>query len=688
MTRRVGTFVYLGALALFLLFFLEWTSPGRCASRVPSCEMEQVVVTATRVPQAKVELPSVVDLIGGMDMERTVGEDLTDIVKKNSSVDVIQYPGMLSGIGLRGFRPEYFGITKHCLVLIDGRPAGATNLSTLLVDNVERIEVLKGPASSLYGAEAMGGVVNIITRHSTGRPSGSVDVGAGSFDTWYARAAVGGKASGPFDFDLSAGTRNQNDDITLGNGHGTRPGTTYETDYATFRLGAEPAEGWRLDLKGDYYYGGDIEAPGALFYGDSQQSQKDLRRYGADASIQGKWGSNRTRVVAYASRETSDYYNKYAYDYSTWSYVPTSPYHSYYSETRWWGCQVQNLYSLMGRHDVVAGLDYQAIEQESRSYNRDGSRRAPWSPDSRRENWSPFVETVWRFLDRRFVVTLGARYDYFEVETKATPYKTDFHPGSESFDTVSPRAGVKFRLNEVLSLHATVGKAFVPPTAAQMTGYSERDVGGTVMITRGNPGLGPETSWSWDAGMGVAWKRLGLESDLTFFVTRVDDKISTTTKGNVTTYENSSRAGMAGAELELAWDAGEAFELGRSIRLFVNGTRLFHARERLDGGGWQDIHNVAHWKVNYGLDYDDGRYSGRILARYVGKRKDYDWYSPGYPEITCDAFTVVDLSLGMTFKRHHHLSFDVGNVFDEYYYEKPEYPLAGRSWYIGYKFTF
>ena len=74
------------------------------------------------------------------------------ILKKNSSIDVIDYPGVLSGIGIRGFRPEFSGITKHSLILIDGRPAGATNLATILKDNVERIEVLKGPASALYGA--------------------------------------------------------------------------------------------------------------------------------------------------------------------------------------------------------------------------------------------------------------------------------------------------------------------------------------------------------------------------------------------------------------------------------------------------------------------------------------------------------------------------------------------------------
>ena len=102
------------------------------------------------------------------DIERSVAADITDVLKKNSGVEVVQYSGVLSGIGIRGFRPETSGLNKRSLLLIDGRPSGVTNLSTLMLDGVERIEVLKGPASSIYGASAMGGVVNVITRRSRG----------------------------------------------------------------------------------------------------------------------------------------------------------------------------------------------------------------------------------------------------------------------------------------------------------------------------------------------------------------------------------------------------------------------------------------------------------------------------------------------------------------------------------------
>jgi len=69
---------------------------------------------------------------------------------------------------MRGFKSEFSGITKHSLLLIDGPPAATKNLSTFTLGNIGRIEVLKGPASSLYGAKAMGGVEHHYQR-STGK---------------------------------------------------------------------------------------------------------------------------------------------------------------------------------------------------------------------------------------------------------------------------------------------------------------------------------------------------------------------------------------------------------------------------------------------------------------------------------------------------------------------------------------
>ena len=138
---------------LFTLTGLALAMSAAFAEETPtgSVTLESVVVTGRRTESRLEDTPQRIEVIGKTDIETTPVRELTDLLKKNSSVDVIQYPGNSSGIGIRGFRPEYSGINKHSLLLIDGRPAMSTNLSLVNLDQVERIEVLKGPASALYG---------------------------------------------------------------------------------------------------------------------------------------------------------------------------------------------------------------------------------------------------------------------------------------------------------------------------------------------------------------------------------------------------------------------------------------------------------------------------------------------------------------------------------------------------------
>ena len=85
---------------------------------------ESVVVTARRVETRIAETPQKIDVVDAADIERTVAADLTDVLKKNAGVDVVQYTGALSGIGIRGFRPQTSGSTSGpCCSSMDGRPA-------------------------------------------------------------------------------------------------------------------------------------------------------------------------------------------------------------------------------------------------------------------------------------------------------------------------------------------------------------------------------------------------------------------------------------------------------------------------------------------------------------------------------------------------------------------------------------
>ena len=567
---------------------------------------EEMVVTATRSEENIREIPTKIEVIDSHDIEMTAGTTLTEQLKKSSSVSVIEYPGALAGIGIRGFRPEYSGITKHSLILLDGRPVGASNLATVLTDNVERIEVLKGPASSLYGAEAMGGVVNVITKKNVKELSGAVETGFGSYATNFQKAAGGGAVTDLLDFNLAGGRYEQADNLKVGDNGDERANTAYKTRNGSARLGGNFANDWRADLSANMYQGRDIETPGDVAYGTVRSGSKDIDNQGVDLRIGGGLGANNeVGATVYHTEEEAENSS----DYSGGKTVPT--FRSYDSDTTWDGVQLQDTYS-WGAHKFIAGLDYQYIEKISRSYAASGARKAPSSPDEGRTNMAGYLESVWKFYDNHLTLTGGGRYDEFEVETLETPYMTGFDPNTENFSTFSPRVGANYLFEAGVRLHTTLGQAFVPPSAFELAGYSETVVGGATMITQGNANLDPETSTTWDAGVGYELSRLGLAMDLTYFQTTVDDRISTVQTGNLKTYVNSLGADIQGIETSLSFDFGVPLHWNRSVKAYFNATTLLKAEEELTAGVMQDIYNVADYTYNYGLEYDDGVWDGRL----------------------------------------------------------------------------
>jgi vitamin B12 transporter len=160
-----------------------------------------VVVTASSTPQTTDELSKAASVVRRNDMETRGDRTIADTLRSLAGLRTQQLggPGASTSVNIRGMRGE------DTAVLIDGvrfRDAGATQgeagtfVSDLLITNPDRIEVLRGSGSSLYGSHAIGGVLNVITRPGAGPPSGGVRLEAGSLGTWGTRADVGGGVLG------------------------------------------------------------------------------------------------------------------------------------------------------------------------------------------------------------------------------------------------------------------------------------------------------------------------------------------------------------------------------------------------------------------------------------------------------------------------------------------------------------
>jgi vitamin B12 transporter len=645
---------------------------------------ESMVVTGRRVETRRSETPQKVEIIDAKDIERSVATDITDLLKKNAGIDVVQYSGVLSGIGIRGFRPETSGINKRSLLLIDGRPSGVTNLSTLLLNGVERIEVLKGPASAVYGASAMGGVVNVITRHSRGPLTGSGTVSFGSFNSSDLSGGAGGSLSTRVDFDLAGSMFTQRDDFRMGNGV-TRPATSYSTFDGSLRVGADLGSAWRVDGRVSTYRGRDINTPGDVFSGTASQGRKNLEHGSTDVRVSGQLGRHLASAVAYSTREQGHTTNVTT---SNPLDQPFLPYLTFENDSSWTGAQLKDAWRWSRVNNLLVGLDYERVASNTKSYTRTGARQAPFSADSGKTTVGLYAENSVSLRQGRTVISVGGRVDRISVETVDTPFKTNFTPSTTTLVVFNPSVGVTQQVATGVRLHATAGRAFVPADAAALTGFTTNIVGGRTQINQGNPNLKPEHSISVDAGIELSTS--STQVDVTYFQTTVNDRVvSNILVSNPAPPEPIVLSAVNTLASHIyGLDADVTRRLTRSVSVFSTITHYFSRREQLPTTGYRNILNVATNTVRAGIDLDLGPLSSRVSARFVQGRQDQDFNLAGSPVVDYPSFTVVDVSVTYRVRAHHAVLLTVNNLSDSYYYEKKGFPLQGAAVAAKYRLGF
>lgn len=706
--------------------------------------LKEVVVTATRSATARGKVPQQIQVISRQDIQQTPALEFTDVLKKNASVDVVQYPGLLAGVGIRGFRPQTDGLNQRALLLVDGRPAGTTNLATLELGSVEQIEVLKGPASALYGSQAMGGVVNVITRKSRGEVRSSLFAGYGSYQTFQIGGATGGNLTKKLDFDLSFGSFDRAQDYRLGRGGVFRrwldggsaaqtfanqagADSTVQTDdrradgqrraftklnyySGALRLGYQLGQHWRADVRGERFVARNVQAPNDLFYGNAGPSSKDTERQNVDVSATGDYARHQLFVRGYASKETTDY-NTLA-DYNN---APVAPYRSFQGQYLWKGAQAKDVIKL-GHQALTVGVDHSEATSKSQNFNPAGANLPRYSPDYKLNTTGIYAQGQLSWWQDKLIVTPGVRYDFVTYDGQPADSLATFTPGEQASYTAgkktnpffSPSLGAQLALADGLWAHATIGRGYVTPDAYNVAGYSRTVNAATkqVAITQGNPDLKNESSVTYDAGLRLARPATGFSADVTFFSTQVTNRITTRTAypahettadgyavHSRTTYVNANNSRIRGLEAEAGYDFGARAGGRYVLRVFAGGTGLLKAEDvtnRPDGSRVnRAIYNVAKLSGNYGVAYAGPQgLSARLTGHYAGRRKDTDYTDFNYPEIQYPRYMTLDLAAGYTFAGKHTIALLVNNLTDENYYEKRGYNLPGRNVSGRYTVTF
>ena len=686
---------------LFLFLFIVHSAFSQEKDSIRQIDIEKITVKAFRVNSDFSDIPHQVEVLGSHDVRQIPSESVTDLLKKAASVDVIQYPTMKSQIGMRGFSPSAHS-GSYTVMLVNGLPAGTENPSTLSMENVEQVEVMKGPYSSFFGSGAMAGVVNIVTPRSKGKIEGSAGLEYGSFQVGKLKADVGGSINPEWNFDFSINYGEQDKDYKTGSdnlldmenrenkilGDDTRnkrfENTTYSKFNSQLRVGYELNENWQIHSYTSAFRANDVFSNGT-FWGVYGDAQKDISRIAQSFHFEGDLKNHKIKLAPYFSKQSQKYYN----EISDSNFVDTKKNFSEY------GFIAQDAMQF-GAHKLIVGVDNQSRRYTAQRWTDQDTQVAPYNPDYLNMSTGLFVQARMNFFNDNLVASVGGRFDHVYLKLFDTNHM-DHEKGTEQHYNLNPKVGLQYSLFDGLKLHSSYGTAFMAPDAFQKAGSYSYTSGYGTSTYKGNSDLNPERSATFDGGIGYHNRTIGISSDVTFFYSRHTNMIIyDRSNEGYTTFKNANKARMKGVEIQFAYDIGAFSGYAYSLKFYANLTHLMEAKVKEDDS-YSKMKYVRRNKGDFGVEFRDFEgVSLRANGRFIGSRSENNWLSwydlrSGLEDadvLEHPQFLVFDCSGSYTFADHFKIGLKVQNVFDELYTEKDGYFMPGRMFTgsVTYKF--
>jgi len=647
--RSVFTLVLTGALAVL-------PTPGAFAQEaeveetvevdfVPETEadavtLDEITVTPNRTATPERAVGAAVTVITGKEMEEQQIRIVSDVLRQVPGVAVSRSGGVgdLTQVRIRGAEANQTKVLIDGIEVNDPASGSEFDFAHLLAQDIARIEVLRGPQSALYGSDAVGGVINIISRDGAGMPSVTGSAEGGSFGTFRGHASASG-GDDMFDFLASAVGYSTDGISSADEANGNTEADAYRNGTGLLKFGMHPTEDIDLAFvgrytkyrrEGDDYFGGTGPTDG---FSDADGEQVFGRVQATFRLFEDRWenifGATRTDQMT---------------DYLTNKAV-TSTY----------------------KGDVTK-VDYQSnvyLEQESVPATHTFTVRAEHQTEG------VVVESLWSNLDRsigssglvgqyqlglfdNLFVTAAVRHDANELFEDSDTYRLT---GAYNID----RTGTKLR--------ASYGTGVKNPTMFELYGYTQ--------TYQGNPNLKPEQAEGWDMGVDQALWGERVVIDATYFDMKIKDLI---TGAGTTSVNMPGDSKIHGVELGVAVSPLE--------NLFVRGSYTY--TDGKDSTGAELVRRPPHLAsldINY--VFLDGRANANLGIVYTGAQKDWK-YDIFYNKsvVTLDAYTLVNVAGSYRLNDNAEVYGRVDNLFDERYQDVWGYGTPGRAAYAGMRLTF
>lgn len=658
------------------------------AAKEPAAQVgEEMVVTASRTEQRSIDVPVDTQVISRETIEMSGVTDVGDLIGKYVTGHFHKYNGLLSPIGLRGFKTDAHGadLNGAVLLLIDGHRVGTGNAAKINLDRIERVEIIKGPASALYGSAAMGGVVNLITKKGDGKLGGSLGAEYGSFDYYKTQVSAGGEVNDKFRFFAAADV----DDVD--NYKDPTFGEVYNTGVEKKNIGGNFV--YAFSDRHELRIGGNYSD---LYSESSNWTSGEYSSYDPD------FRDNSDKNTGYADMEyNGDFFGDtlhwkgmayYLYDKNHWNsgnsnYAPDPCAYQtkYVDETV--GTDNQLTWKMNRWSSLLMGFTVESLEKESSAVSA-GAPATPYTPALDYDNQALFAQESLDLFDNRLNLVAAARYDRYDVTTSRAETGSDyFVDKSADYDHVSPKIGasVKF-FDEKMRVRANLGEGFKSPTADQLA--ADYIIPNYWSHYIGNPDLEPETSQTYDVGVDFLLDPFTLK--LGFFHTDWSDKISQeavgTDSSGYTIYQNNNigDAEISGFEIGLEWAAGKTLGLPFDASLWSNAT-INGTSEEDDG---TEMKYVSDYEIRSGLDLRRGGASAQLSHALVGPQMIDRWVGWSSVVEEKSSFDYWDLTLRYRFAEHWEVKGSVLNLFDQEVEWVRGYLMPERNYRIGLTYNF
>jgi len=598
-----------------------------------------VVVTATRLPTPEIDVADSITVITAADIALKQEQTLPDVLKDAPGLNVVQSggPGGQTSVYMRGTN------SNHVKVLVDGidvsdpsSPTETFDFGQFLTGDIDRVEILRGPQSGLYGSDAIGGVINIITASGEGPPHVTLNAEGGSFDTANESGGISGSA-GPFHYAASvehfdSGATPVTPLNLLAPGE-ARNDDSYENFTASTKLGYDVTSNFDLGLVARYtnshlfFTGDDDFFP--YSYPDPIQSQSDDKQYylrgtGHLSLLDGRF--DQTLGVAYSNLESTDI-------------TPNEGVSLFYGSR--WKVDWQGDVKLADTETLVIGAEHQrdAITQPlSASISIDSGYAELVS--------NPFAN---------FNDTISVRYD------------DNSRFGSSFTYRIAP---TYFVAATNTKLEASVGTGFKAPSLSDL--FQSFPAFGFVA----NPNLRPEKSIGYDAGFEQYLLDQRVQFGATYFYNHITDLI--TDNAAFTTDVNIGRAHTDGVESFVLVKPIRALSLRLDYTYTDAQDDILH--EELLRRPRNKWNFDARWQATGRLSLDANLVA---IGSWVDGSRDFS-----VPRLLAPGYTTTDVAANYDLTRQLTVYGRVTNLFGENYQDPYGFLRPGRGFYAGVKCRF